>query len=349
MEEHFSPKKQSSLSETFKNKYGGDYSEIEEELKDVYINFGKDLGWEFLNSYNNTIEFQRVTWMTLGETITVKYSEKHISIKSVANGNPIVPVNEENCEKFMSVIVPWVEEYLKRKESERLLEESNEKLIVSSKVKNIVNELDLDGNGEVDLVDGDSFNKLLNKHQKTISDINISYIQKFVKISIYLKTKRKNTQQIFESIHDSKNTRELDELVNLLKNQIHTYELMVFHSLSMITSLIESDLITFYEIYESFDQLGVFNSNWENEVANKLYDIGDGIKDLMYSINRMENNIINSLDNLTYSTNESYGVLNKSITTQLKSIDSSININNLLTGIQTYQMYKVNQNTKRIE
>ncbi|MFD3292197.1 hypothetical protein SKC35_00715 [Aquirufa sp. KTFRIE-69F] len=209
-------------------------------------------------------------------------------------------------------------------------------------------EVDKDNNGEVDLIDGESFNKLLNKHQKFITEIDKNYIQKFVKISMYLKTKKKNTQNIFLSISQTRNEKELDELMSLLKNQIHTYELLVFHSLSMITSLVESDLITFYEIYESFDQVGVFNSNWENEVSNKLSDIGDGIKDLMYSINRMENNIILSLDNLTYSTQESFGVLNNSITSQLKSIDSSINFNNLLTGIQTYQMYKINQNTKRI-
>jgi hypothetical protein len=341
---------QFSLSESFKNKYGGDYSDIEDELKNVYINFGKDLGWDCTNPYSsNRIEFKSgTTWRSWGETITVKYSKTNISIKSVAIGSPWGPKNEENCERFMSVIVPWVEEYLISKESERLNKEKKEELILNSKVETIVSELDTDRNGEVDLVDGESFNKLLNKHQKTISEIDKTYIQKFVKISIYLKTKRKNTQNMFDSIHDTRNIRELDELVKLLKNQIHTYELMVFHSLSMITSLVENDLITFYEIYESFDQVGVFNSNWENEVSNKLSDIGDGIRDLMYSINTMENNIINSLDNLTYSTHESFGELNKSISSQLSSIDSSININNLLTGIQTYQMYKVNQNTKRI-
>ncbi len=217
--------------------------------------------------------------------------------------------------------------------------------------KNIVtsiSELDKDNNGEVDLIDGESFNKLLNKHQKSITEIDKTYIQKFVKISMYLKTKKKNTQHIFESISETRNEKELDELMSLLKNQIHTYELLVFHSISMITSLVEGDLITFYEIYESFDQLGVFNSNWENEVSNKLNDIGDGIKDLMYSINRMELNIVNSLETLTYVTEESFNELNSSISSQLRSIDSSINFNNLLTGIQTYQMYKINQNTKRI-
>jgi hypothetical protein len=107
-------------------------------------------------------------------------------------------------------------------------------------------------------------------------------------------------------------------------------------------------MITFYQIYECFDQLGVFNSNWENEVSNKLTDIGDGIKELMYSIDKMENNIVNSIDNLTYVTQDSFRELNISVNNQLSSIDSSLNFNNLLTGIQTYQIYKINQNTKRV-
>ena len=147
----------------------------------------------------------------------------------------------------------------------------------------------------------------------------------------------------------------MNELVGLLKNQIHAFELLVFHSINMITSLVESDLITFYEIYECFDQLGVFNSNWQNEVSTKLTNIGVGIsnieeriRDLMYSIHQMEINIIESLGNLSYVTEESFKELNVSVNKQLSSIDSSIKFNTLLTVIQTYQMYKVNQNTKRI-
>jgi hypothetical protein len=219
---------------------------------------------------------------------------------------------------------------------------------LESDKKSMLIDLDKDSNGEVDLVDGESFNKLLTKNQKSIVDIDKNYIQKFVKISMYLKTKKSNTQKIFDSIKDTKNDTELNELVNLLKNQIHTYDLLVFHSINMITSLVESDLITFYEIYECFDELGVFNSNWENEVSDKLTNIGNGIKDLMYSIYQMENKIVNSISNLTYVTQDSFRELNLSVNNQLSSIDSSIKFNNLLTGIQTYQMYKINQNTKRI-
>jgi hypothetical protein len=255
----------------------------------------------------------------------------------------IISINDEEyslLNNICSLIIKLIEE----------VKIENNKRINNLKINQtlLINELDKDGNKEVDLVDGESFNKLLTKNQKSIIEIDKNYIQKFVKISMYLKTKKSNTQIIFDSIQDTKNDKELHELVNLLKNQIHTYELLVFHSINMITSLVESDLITFYEIYECFDQLGVFNSNWENEVSDKLTDIGDGIKDLMYSIYKMENKIVNSIRNLTYVTQDSFKELNMSVNNQLSSINSSIKFNNLLTGIQTYQIYRINQNTNNI-
>ena len=224
-------------------------------------------------------------------------------------------------------------------------ENINRKDKLEADKKSILLDLDKDNNGEVDLVDAESFNKLLTKNQQSIIEIDKNYIQKFVKISMYLKLKKSNTQKIFESIKDTKNDAELNELMHLLNNQIHTYEMLVFHSISMVTSLVDSELITFYEIYECFDQLGVFNSNWENEVSNKLTDIGEGLRDLMYSIYHMENKIVRSIDNLTYVTQESFSRLNHSVNNQLSSIDSSIKFNNLLSSIQAYQMYKINQNT----
>ena len=263
-----------------------------------------------------------------GELIYTRISKFTESLKSSLEEYEINKINNEK-------------ERLRRIEDERILNLNTQKI-------NIISDLDKDRNGEVDLIEGETFNKLLTKNQKIIIEIDKNYIQKFVKISMYLKTKKSNTQKIFDSIKDTKNDTELNELVNLLKNQIHTYELLVFHSISMITSLIDSDLISFYEIYECFDQLGVFNSNWENDVSGKLSNIGEGIKDLMYSIYHMEQSIVNSLDNLSYVTQVSFQDLRNSIDSQLSSIDSSIQCNNLLTGIQTYQMYKINQNTKGI-
>jgi len=209
----------------------------------------------------------------------------------------------------------------------------------------ILNELDKDNNGEIDLIEND-FNKLFTKNQKRVMEMDKNYVHQFVKVSNFIKTKKQNTQKIFESIRDTSTQEELDERVNLLKNQIHSYELLVFHSINMIGALVSEDLITFYEIYESFDKLGMFNSNWENEVSEKLTNIGDKLDDLMYSIYNMEQNIVNELSHLSYITQESFEDLNRSVTNQLREVESSINTNNLLTGIQTYQLYKINKNTK---
>jgi hypothetical protein len=303
-------------------------------------------------NFNSLDEIKEIFHIHDSTTIKINYVWENCFIKM---SEPEINFLQEFLDKFSSEVDKIIlntekKSKEKEKESKEIEKESKEKekqQFESLKQSQIsfLQDFDKDGNKEVDLIDGESFNKLLNKNQKSVSEIDKKYIQKFVKITMYLKTKKSNTQKIFDSIKKTKNEIELNELVNLLKNQIHTYELLVFHSINMITSLVDSDLVTFYEIYECFDQLGVFNSNWENYVSDKLTDIGDGIKDLMYSIYQMENKIVNSIDNLTYVTQDSFKELNISVNNQLNSIDSSIKFNNLLTGIQTYQMYKINQNT----
>ena len=113
----------------------------------------------------------------------------------------------------------------------------------------------------------------------------------------------------------------------------------------MIVSLTDDDRITFYEIYEAFDQLNVFSSNHEKEVAMKLNNIEIKLDGVIQSIHEMEISICNELMNLQFVSegiSESINGLSKG----LIEINSSIQTNNLLTGIQMYQMYKINKNTK---
>lgn len=202
-------------------------------------------------------------------------------------------------------------------------------------------------NGLVKLIDGDiDFLKILKKNQTKIIEIDRNYIQKFVKIHNYLQTKKENSLYIFNELKKSNSTIEQYEMLEILKNQINTYEILVFHSINMLGSLVSDDLITFYEIYESFDKLNIFNSNWENEVSEQLKNIEIGFSDLMYSINSMERNIVNGLNELSYVTQEGFSELEQSVTKELQSIDSSIKFNNFLTGISAYQLYKINIQTK---
>jgi hypothetical protein len=62
----------------------------------------------------------------------------------------------------------------------------------------------------------------------------------------------------------------------------------------------------------------------------------------------MEENIVSEIGQLNYSTQESFGELNDSLTSSLKSINSSIDVNNLFTAINTYQLYKINKQTKSL-
>ena len=239
----------------------------------------------------------------------------------------------------------------KQKQKAEILQKREKQRIAKLNVSqdNVLKELDKDGNGEVDVVEGNDFSLLLKKHQKSIIEIDRTYVQQFVKVSSYLKTKKNNIQLMFNSIKDTSNQKELNEYVGILKNEIHSYSLILFNSLNMIVSLVEDEMVTFYEIHDSFDKLNIFNSNWENEISQKLINIedglsniGDGLSNLMYSVEEMGQNISNKIGNLSYVTEES----NRMLSDQLQDIDSSLQANNLLTTLQTHQMYKINKNTK---
>jgi hypothetical protein len=113
----------------------------------------------------------------------------------------------------------------------------------------------------------------------------------------------------------------------------------------MVVALIENEMITFYEIYDSFDKLNIFNTNWENEISNKLNNVGEKLDDLMYSINDFGESMIGEIGNLSYVTEES----NRQLDYRLAEVDSSIRANNFISGIQAYQLYKVNKNSKGLK
>ena len=58
----------------------------------------------------------------------------------------------------------------------------------------------------------------------------------------------------------------------------------------------------------------------------------------------MSHNIINAIDDLSYATEQT----NKQLDSRLKEINSSVETNNLLTLINTYQSYRANVNTKSL-
>lgn len=235
--------------------------------------------------------------------------------------------------------------------------EENKKIELLDSKTSLMSKLDKDNNGTIDIVEEkNEFNLILKKHQKIViekgKEFNQNYTHQFIKVGNYIKQKRNNLQLIFDCIKQVQNQKDLDEYVVILESEIHSYNLLLINSLNLVVSLIEDDQITFYDIYERFDKLNIYNSNWENEISQKLTTLNKGIselnsniKDLMYEIREMGETIISSIEDLSYITEESTRMLDN----RLGEIDSSIKTNNLLTLIQTYQTYKINKNTKSLK
>ena len=90
-----------------------------------------------------------------------------------------------------------------------------------------------------------------------------------------------------------------------------------------------------------FDKLGVYRTNWENEILNETSLINENLKEINFSIIEMGNRLQKSLNDLNYTIEYKIDNLNKDLSHQLSKIDSSIRFNNFLTGIQTYQTYNL--------
>jgi hypothetical protein len=285
--------------------------------KDVNINTKRGFTYVYGDFVNKAIEHSFYGFFKLINDPEVKlYSEFNIVD---------IVLNLENIVKDFHYNVR--EEYLK-----------NIQFLDQTK-KNYLNKLRSETGEIMNLADGESVRKLIIKNQSSIIELDKSYIQKFVKLSSYLSTKKSNITIICNIIQETKNIKELGEVVKLLESQIHLHNLLVFHSLSMLASILDNDLITFYEIYECFDKLSVFNSNWENEVTEKLTEIGTGLQDLLFATHKMERNIVTAINNLAYVNQEGFERLGSKITNELSSINSSIKFNNLLSTIQAYKLY----------
>lgn len=278
------------------------------------------------------------------ELIEISESLHHKILNSLKEKKIIKDLNQKVYEYLNSI-------------DERIKKSEISKKTIKSKVKTLIkNEFDQNSDGIIDIIEGDNLLiDLLETNESVIIEFDHSIIQKIIKLNKYLLQKRKNLIEVFEILKKVDQENELEEFSQVLRSSIENYQSILIHSLNMVLSIKEKKLIVYHEIYEMFDELGVFNSNWENEVTEKLKSIDfkiekvvSSIKGLMYSIKSMEIKISSSINNLTYTTKSSFQNLQSSLTTELKSIRKGVGLNNILTGIQTYQTYQINKNTKSL-
>ena len=224
----------------------------------------------------------------------------------------------------------------------------NEKIQTNQKVNNLIlEEFDKDQNGELDILDCDDvLLDIVEKNQDTIVEIDFKLIKSFVSLNNYIKIKKSNLKRIFKILQGVEENSQLEIVLEVLRMSIKNYDLLVIHSTNMVVSVLTKDMISYYEIYETFDNLGVFESNWEKEISrkitsidSKLTDVISSLKQVCNSIYSMEKTISNDMKNLTYYSRKSYDTLNSSVKEELRSINNGIKLNNTLTLFDTIDFF----------
>jgi hypothetical protein len=210
---------------------------------------------------------------------------------------------------------------------------------------------------------GREFERILSEMESKIIKIDkkekTNYVQQFVKISNFINKKNKKILTTYSQLVNTKEKvnyngvefeadkhpylelQELPKKVKKLENEIILYQEIIFHSINMILALINNKMFIFYQIYEIFDGLGVFENNWQNKVS-------DDLKNINKKLDQIDRNIQQGFEYLTYTIDNSFTELQKNIIEELQNINSNIVINNFLTAVQTRKMYQIRRDTKSI-
>ena len=192
----------------------------------------------------------------------------------------------------------------------------------------------------------DSYNKLLTVNETKISNINPDYLLKFVKVRSFLNLKKESVNYIFKSITSISKPNEFRDFLDKLHEQNNTLNQILLFSLNMLSSLVNGKMIMFYSIYEKFDDFGVFNSKWENDIKHQLSDLNTNVILLIDRISDLESMISSELQNLSLDISSSIKDLEDTVSSELQEVNSSLNYSNLINTVNTYINYRINKKLK---
>lgn len=139
-------------------------------------------------------------------------------------------------------------------------------------------------------------------------------------------------------------TRRISAYVELLKDDVYLMKALLFYSVVMIKSLIKEDMITFYEVYEKFDKLNMFDSKFERDMLSKLDTMNHSLDDIMKQIQTVGEGLISAVGDLSLATEKSAELISEG----LAEVNSSIGVGNLLSGLQNYQLLRMNRKVSRL-
>lgn len=230
------------------------------------------------------------------------------------------------------------EQKLLRDKEERM-EQARQELLKRN--REILKEFDTDDDGFIDVVEfAADFKDLLEEHQAALAQVDHKLVHKLVKISLYLEQEQDNIYTFYRMIRETQDYEELNVQAGVLNNKIFLYHSLLVNSFGLLVALIDNNMLTFYRILETFDRLNIFNTNWQNEVFQKLRNLEDGINDLVDAIYSMESSLVDEIKELNYANLDAIEEMEESISSKLRDVGSKVKLNNLISGLQLYLVYK---------
>lgn len=123
----------------------------------------------------------------------------------------------------------------------------------------------------------------------------------------------------------------------LMESRIKNLEYFKNIGIAMIVFYLNDKTIRFYEIYEAFEKLGIFDSTWQKSISSKLDNIEIGLAQISNQLTELNQNFISLVES------------SENIVSELKEINSSIMTNNMLQTITAYLTWRINNNTKSLQ
>jgi hypothetical protein len=192
------------------------------------------------------------------------------------------------------------------------------------------------------------FNQRISEDIEGVDEIiNIEWL----KTKIVSEGNRKDLDKLIENLEDTsailngKKTKGFDANIDTLfklgntmqpaiENQIKTMNFYKNMAIAMIIFYLNDKKIMYFEIYNAFEKLGIFDSTWQKNVLNKLENIEIRLTQINNQLTELNQNFIGLIKS-------SENILN-----ELNNINSNIISNNLLQAITAYQTWKINDNIK---
>ena len=193
-------------------------------------------------------------------------------------------------------------------------------------------------------------------------EFNSNFIHDFIKVINFVRSSMDsygsmNRSLVWDLESKIKNKEfllpsQVKKLIVSQKKFISLNSSITFGLIEMIRSIIHNDRIRFYEIYEKFDKLRIFNSQHQNDVVDSLnsinknlVDLNTKIENLTQTIESLGNELLSSINELQFEVSS----LNDNVSSQLQGISSKLDVSNLLNMVQTYQLYQINKSTKSLK